>query len=72
MSENINRSVSRVLFTKKFLIILLPSVKATSADLLSLRYGDNASLLISVKVGDIIKKVKKSAIANNTWFGGVD
>ena len=40
ISENINRSVSLVLVTKKFLIILLPSSSASSADLVSFRYGE--------------------------------
>ena len=35
------------------------------------RYGSRAVLLISVKVGVIMKKVRNRAMAINTWLGGV-
>ena len=48
-----------------------PDDNADFAGRLPSRYGSRAVLLISVKVGVIMKKVRNRAIAINTWLGGV-
>ena len=70
-SVNIDKSFSLVFFTKNSFKVFEPFDNADLAGKFPSRYGSSAVLFISVRVGVIIKKVRKSAIAIRTWFGGV-
>ena len=66
MSLNISNVSLRVFTTIKSLITVEASRMATSADMVSDKKGDNATLYISVKVGCIMNSDKNNAIAIKT------